>query len=583
MPPPSLPPAHISDIIKREETESQSSIASAIPHRDHRDDSDELSNVKQEIEDAKTLDVEGEQNIDILRRHIAALREECDTLARERDAALRASIKESGNVVSLRIQCDTLKRERDAAVKQAQKEKEDIEAHVRQYNPEVIERQEELLAAPASPQANTLNNPPGPGLSNNPVIVRMRQGLSDLGVQRGATSNLHDGRTRLTQFRLWLRNRPVLGSGKSGAPGGVSAAFKGSNLPELSPDASRSCKAPPLFVGELCNWNSRSKQLGIVVCPDYVYERSETYNYRVWSRADRWHACGEQEREVFYHYAGEVHYAGTYVCHTGPGMLKVHDIDKVGVGQEDMITRLITVTNKTEITPEERAAVRELYREGTLTAHVLGLERIGFNNALHSHLRAGYGFQQEVTRREKGAAKLKKQESQPKKLTKAQRKAAKVAAKAARQQVPPLPPPVLQPPFVPASFGFNPMLSFGPAAYVPGCNPHQTHEFGIGNGFANPPLPHLRVPSPPRRAPSELEYAGDESGVAIQVKREREDEYLMDGEREYKAAKLEDIEDEQRVDDKLRARTEEPEVGYGQSGSYDDENAEPYLGFKEEE
>lgn len=54
-------------------------------------------------------------------------------------------------------------------------------------------------------------------------------------------------------------------------------------------------------------------------------------------------------------------------------------------------------------------------------------------------------------------------------------------------------------------------------------------------------------------------------------KREREqDEYLSDEEREYKTVKLEDIEDERRVEDKLRVRTVEleAEVDYGYSGPY---------------
>ena len=52
---------------------------------------------------------------------------------------------------------------------------------------------------------------------------------------------------------------------------------------------------------------------------------------------------------------------------------------------------------------------------------------------------------------------------------------------------------------------------------------------------------------------------------------EREkDECLSDDEREYKTAKLEDIEDERRVEDKLRVRTVEleTEVDYGYSGPY---------------
>ena len=235
-----------------------------------------------------------------------ALRRECDTLTRERDSALRESVKESSTVKALRKECEALKRERDTTptrqqakidelksllnthetgigelrsqlnmheagmgesvlVQKYKAEKDDIEAHVRQYNPELIERQEELLATLDQTSGGQANMPdPSPTVLNNPKALRMRQNLSCLGVWRRAAINAPDGRTRvsslnivspwkgrlsyapqLMQFRQWLQNRPILTSGNAGAPGGASAVFKGIHLPELSTVRIRTVICPP--------------------------------------------------------------------------------------------------------------------------------------------------------------------------------------------------------------------------------------------------------------------------------------------------------------------------------------------------
>ncbi|KAI0710325.1 hypothetical protein C8T65DRAFT_648580 [Cerioporus squamosus] len=646
--PPDPPQFHSSMLVKREEEDPTSpNYVGIIRHRDHdRYNFRDVPNVKKELDDAKAADLDYERNIDILKRHIIALRRECDMLTQERDAARRVSATyqpgrgDVAGLVALRRECERLARERDAALDKSlasqnetallrpilrrykamngdteaviqsyKAEKDEIEAHVKQYNPEIIERQEELLVSPGPPQGiHALPPNPSPSFDTSVPMLRMRQGLTNLGVRRGPTSHVLDGSQRLGQFRQWLQSRPLLSSAQKGAPTNASAVFKTANLPVLAMPASRACKAPPLFLGQLYRWITHSKQLGLVICPDYTYVPSATYAQRIWSRADQWHACGEQEREVFYHHAGEVHYAGTYVCHTGPGRLKVQDISRVGMGTEEMVTRLESVTaTGGKVPQEERNAVLALYREGSLTVNVLGLERVGFNDTLYSYLHVAYELQREAARvakaeakaQRKAEAKAQKTANKQSKMTKAQKKAARAAAQAAQmpQVAMPLPVPVLPAPTLPHTFGFNPPTFLPHPMYGGGLPPPQTSldGAGAGNFFAPPPYPApVRIPSPPRRPPSELEYTDDEYvDNGNPLKREREDdEYLLDDEREYKAAKLEDhadSEDEQRVDDKLRVYTEDPEDrhGYAWNGGWTEESElayfEPYPGFKDKE
>lgn len=73
-------------------------------------------------------------------------------------------------------------------------------------------------------------------------------------------------------------------------------------------------------------WCTNTFQHGIYVCPEYVYSPTPTCRKPVWARAEKWDVHGEQHREVFYLHEDRIFYAGTYVCHTGPGMLKVHHL-----------------------------------------------------------------------------------------------------------------------------------------------------------------------------------------------------------------------------------------------------------------
>ncbi|TFK79639.1 hypothetical protein K466DRAFT_605987 [Polyporus arcularius HHB13444] len=629
-----------STLVKKEEGDPNSpNYVGILRHRHHRRyDFRDVPNVKKELDDAKAADLEYERNIDILKRHIVALRRECETLARERNAARReyqtmkserdaaqgdltTYMAKNGDIGALRKECERLTRERHAAdllasqnetaqlqallqryqtingdteavIQTYRAEKNDIEAHVKQYNPEIIERQEELLVDPEMPQGcDALPPNPSSSLASSVPVMRMRQRLSHLGVRRRPTSHTLSGSQRLSQFRQWLQSRPLLSSAEKGAPYNASAVFMSVDLPALPMPASRSCKAPPLFIGQLYHFTN-NKKLGLVLCPDYMYVPSATYAQRIWSRADQWHACGEQEREVFYYYAREVHYAGTYVCHTGPGRLKVQDMSKMGMSMEEMVTRLESATAGGELPQEERNAVLALYLEGSLTVNVLGLERVDFNDTLYSYLHVAYEQQREAVRVAEAQAQAQKKAKKPKK-TKAQKKAERAAAQAAQQafsyfpppplSVPP-PLPVLPPPSDPHTSGFHPLFTVSPYQFS------HTPPFGAATGNRSVPLPYLapaRSPSPPRRAPSELEYVDNEyADSAFPVKREREDdEYLLDDDRDYKVAKLEDMEDEERVDDKLRVHTEEPEDQYGHSWNRDrsEDNFEPYMGFKNEE
>ncbi len=276
-----------------------------------------------------------------------------------------------------------------------------------------------------------------------------------------------------------------------------------------------------------------------------------------------------------------------------------------------MVARLGSVTAAGELPQEERNAILALYQEGSLTVNVLGLERVGFNDTLYSYLHVAYEQQREAVRVAEAQAQAQKKAKKPKK-TKAQKKAERAAAQAAQQSFsyfppPPLsvppPLPVLPPPSDPLTSGFHPLFTVSPYQFS------HTPPFGAATGNRFVPLPYLapaRSPSPPRRAPSELEYVDNEhADSAFPVKREREDdEYLLDDDRDYKVAKLEDMEDEERVDDKLRVYTEEPEDQYGHSWNRErvcrlspisatseaevlpaqsEDNFEPYMGVKDEE
>ena len=114
------------------------------------------------------------------------LKHQLEAARRERDALLQVSA--------------TMKKERDAYLA----ERNEMKAVIAKYNPEVINRQEELLLLNEPPTGADLRNPPVTLDPSPDPMMRMRQGLCYLGVRRGPRSHLLDGKKRVS-MRCRLR------------------------------------------------------------------------------------------------------------------------------------------------------------------------------------------------------------------------------------------------------------------------------------------------------------------------------------------------------------------------------------------
>ncbi|KAM5545055.1 hypothetical protein V8D89_001166 [Ganoderma adspersum] len=308
-------------------------------------------------------------------RTIARLQSELATAKRQRDTA--------------RTECTVLRVERDLERDLSARYLEELDSvkdAIERYNPEVINRQEELCNIEALLEREaTIEKLSRPALScplHGDPVTRMRQGLSYLGVRRGPDSHLIDGQARYQEFWDWLTTRPEIEAANEDAP---YAGYVNSQrcVPPFNEEANRVCKSRPLFVDTLAFWHLEpaDRHFGVFICPDYKYNPAK----HVWIRTDESYACGEQTREVFYVVEGKTYYAGTYMCHTGPAHVRVHHLGAFGT--EDLLE---SVTLKTHCSGKRRTddkqAIAELYREGTLTVRVIGLERIGFNRQLHKNL-----------------------------------------------------------------------------------------------------------------------------------------------------------------------------------------------------
>ncbi|KAI1788518.1 hypothetical protein LXA43DRAFT_636520 [Ganoderma leucocontextum] len=308
---------------------------------------------------------------------ILLLQTELATAKRQREDALRES-----TLLRLERDLERSLSERSLA------ERDSVKAALERYNPEVINRQEELCNIDAQLQREAdIEKLRRPALScplRGDPLTRMRQGLTYLGVRRGPNSHLIDGQTRYQQFWDWLTTRPEIEAANEDAPsaGHVNAQRA---LPAFSEEANRVCKSRPLFVDTLAFWRKEpaDKHYGVFICPDYKYDPVK----RVWIRTDEAYACGEQTRELFFAQGGKTYYAGTYMCHTGPAHLRVHHLG--ALGNEDLLQAIASTTHGGgKRRGDEKQAIAELYREGTLTVRVLGLERTGFNRQLYNKLTA---------------------------------------------------------------------------------------------------------------------------------------------------------------------------------------------------
>ncbi|EIW53954.1 uncharacterized protein TRAVEDRAFT_74287 [Trametes versicolor FP-101664 SS1] len=266
-------------------------------------------------------------------------------------------------------------------------ERDEIAAAMRRYNPEVIHRQEELHL---SAEVAVRHNPLVGKKSKQPANIRdiVRQELSYLVPLKPPKKK--DGVAKLLEFQKWLTGRTIFPAAIEGAEGAAVVSKDTSRL-NFNIDDARLCQDPVLFIHDRLFWCTLPEQHGLLVCPEFQYGPSLAYSGDIWTKIAEWRACVEQKREVFYERDGLVHYAGTYICHSGPSSLQLKELGKL---KTEILVRAIAretrKAKKNKKAERELVTIEQLYREGALTVHVLGLERIGFNSALYTRLASRY-------------------------------------------------------------------------------------------------------------------------------------------------------------------------------------------------
>ncbi|KAH9888460.1 hypothetical protein C8Q73DRAFT_710242 [Cubamyces lactineus] len=261
---------------------------------------------------------------------------------------------------------------------------------IERHNPEVIGVQENLHGI----LTDAVELPPHLAFPNNasPEPKLKDQVMRELSYHISLCPELPgDGETRVAEFRDWLNNRetptaPTQIINESTVVGEVKRGFK------FKRTDTRLCHEPVMFVQSHVAWIKYPQQHGLVICPRFEYGPTATFNSASsWSRSTRWRAYAEEKCEVFYSRAGKIHYAGTYLCHSGPSALP---LDELGALKTDaLISALVKVTrtsNHRTTEQEELETIDDLYSDGVLTVDIFGIERIGFNTPLYDNMRMRY-------------------------------------------------------------------------------------------------------------------------------------------------------------------------------------------------
>ncbi|KAI0333291.1 hypothetical protein GY45DRAFT_1319911 [Cubamyces sp. BRFM 1775] len=200
------------------------------------------------------------------------------------------------------------------------------------------------------------------------------------------------GEARLSSFRNWLHTRetpaaPTQVTDGSTVVGEVKRGFK------FKRTDTRLCHEPVMFVQQHVAWVKYPQQHGLVICPRFEYGPTTTFlSASSWSRSTRWRAYAEEKCEVFYTRAGKIHYAGTYLCHSGPCALQLDDL---GTLKTDILVSALAKATRTSnhrtTEQEELQTIEGLYDDGVLPVDIFGIERIGFNTSLYDNMRMRYG------------------------------------------------------------------------------------------------------------------------------------------------------------------------------------------------
>ncbi|KAI0628378.1 hypothetical protein C8Q77DRAFT_452924 [Trametes polyzona] len=289
---------------------------------------------------------------------------------------------------------DQYKAERDQALHLAARyraERDDLLAAIRRYNPEVINRQEELHDTALVMQTH---NPPSANAQRPAASTRefLRHGLSYLIPVQCASRN-RERMSEVHEFRRWLTSRAIVPTSRYGTVLGGPISDN-PNVFSFNKEQARLCLEPLLYIRDRLSWCTSLEHHGFIICPEFQYGPSLAYSGKTWTKVSEWRACAEQKREVFFEDDGEIMYAGTYLCHSGPSSLKVSELGDI---KSEILIRALSKETRTakdhKKIDAELVTIEQLYREGVLTVHIIGIERVGCNDALYTNLEKRYARQ----------------------------------------------------------------------------------------------------------------------------------------------------------------------------------------------
>ncbi|KAM5545054.1 hypothetical protein V8D89_001165 [Ganoderma adspersum] len=290
-------------------------------------------------------------------------------------AASPAAINDSP-VAQLRVKMDTLKKERDEALALAatrQAEADNWKIRYEELRPQLAE------SAAMSSQ----------------LLGTMKQELVQF---LGAQSVCLEGERQssgvdLANFRAFMTGLPA-----TAIPDSLKkeshVVFKGvAKLPLLSKAAMKACIGGFAFFGTLLVWCSPPSQHACVFFPEYEYNPKPTAEgATTWSKAtSEWASFAGQQREVFYLDGENISYAGTFICHAGPkaaNVGKIRDaIDETllsALAQKTLHLDTKSPKARSNLSKTYTPLLADLYRDGSgpATVQLLGLQRVGFNQAL---------------------------------------------------------------------------------------------------------------------------------------------------------------------------------------------------------
>ncbi|KAH9856769.1 hypothetical protein C2E23DRAFT_809037 [Lenzites betulinus] len=197
--------------------------------------------------------------------------------------------------------------------------------------------------------------------------------------------------------------------------------FDKPKLQILPKAAIAACDGGFAFFGSLIQWLPAPCQNALLICPAHQYTpQSGTGDDTVnasWSKSTEWSSLVGQRRELFDTDGEHLTYAGTFLVHAGPDALQLDDIpqptDENLVGE--LARRTFDPSSKSQRVKSKPylLALDTMYKstEDALPVHVLGLQRVGFNERFFRILRKAYGKRGKASDKARARARSETQRS----------------------------------------------------------------------------------------------------------------------------------------------------------------------------